>query len=346
VTALQRISDLVSRWLDGVAAATVALAQRFVARRAVRLIEIGAGEFAVETQTAERVRIADGRAELSPALRKALERGRAELVLDPARFVFRPLELPRRASDFLAGIVRSQIDRVTPWSANDAVFGWGEPRELSADRIVVTVAATARALIAPYLQAIAAAGADAIAVYTSLPDGAARHVKVLEHQVRGVLDVGRVRRVHAVLLAACALAAALALGAAFAAGSVLEARQDELARQISARRAALVAQREAGTDPATLAQRNLERRKQERLPGVIVLETISRILPDHTHVTEFRIEGDVLRISGFTRDAPSLIRLLEQSHKFSRATFFAPTTRALNDPGERFHIEAKLEPNF
>lgn len=347
MTALQQISDFVSRWLDGVAAATVALAQRFAARRAVRLIETGAGEFAVETESGDRVRIVDARVvDLPPAIRAKLDRGRAELVLDPSRFVFRPLELPRRASEFLAGIVHQQIDRVTPWSASDAVFGWGEPRELGTDRIVVTVAATARALIAPYLQALAAAGADAIAVYTTLPDGERRHVKVLEHQVRGVFDVARVRRAHAVLLVGCGVAAALALGAAFATASVLEARQDELARRISARRAALVAQRDTGTDPATLAQRNLERRKHERLPSVVVLETISRILPDHTYVTEFRIEGDVLRISGYTRDAPSLIRLLEQSSRFSRATFFAPTTRAPADPGERFHIEAKLEPKF
>ena len=53
-----------------------------------------------------------------------------------------------------------------------------------------------------------------------------------------------------------------------------------------------------------------------------------------------------MRVTGVTRDAPELIRLLERSPNFTRATFFAPTTRGPSDPGERFHIEAQIEPVF
>jgi len=77
---------------------------------------------------------------------------------------------------------------------------------------------------------------------------------------------------------------------------------------------------------------------------VIVLEMLSQILPDHTYVTELRIEGNKLRLTGITRDAPSLIGLIEQSPRFTRATFFAPTTRSPSDSGERFHIEAQIQP--
>ncbi len=79
---------------------------------------------------------------------------------------------------------------------------------------------------------------------------------------------------------------------------------------------------------------------------MVVLEALSRILPDNTYVTELRVEGDRVRVTGITADAPSLIRLIEQSPNFSRAVFFAPTTRAPSDPGYRFHIEARIVPVF
>ena len=90
----------------------------------------------------------------------------------------------------------------------------------------------------------------------------------------------------------------------------------------------------------------LAKRKQTTPSSVMVLEAISRVLPDTTYVTELRIEGNKVQVVGLTQDAPSLIRLLEQSPQFTRATFFAPTTRAANESAERFHVEANISAYF
>jgi general secretion pathway protein L len=348
---LNQIRQALSRWLDTVAAFIVATYAKIVAAPGVRVMEEKDGAFTVEASGkaasgAERLRIINGEVVATGAGNAAamLKASRAELVLQPERFVIRPLELPRRATEFLDGIVRAQIDRLTPWSAENAAFGWSAPVDIPNDRVSVTVAATARSLVMPFVSAIAGLGADSIAVTTVAPgaqDGAAA-IKVFDQRVRGALELSRVRRALAVgLLVAAALAAA-ALAADVIGGNEIDARHADVTSRVAALRAKL----HAGTDVRDSAYAALERRRHETPASVIVLEVLSQILPDHTYVTELRIQGDKMQVVGVTRDAPSLIRLIEQSSHFTRATFFAPTTRSPSEPGEHFHIEARIEPVF
>lgn len=336
------IAEGFSRWIGSVAGTAVGWLGRVASPRVVRLVETEDGVLQKDGQSSsspsERIRIAEG---LAPAS-LVLSADRVELILRPDRFLFKPLELPARAAEFLDGIVRSQIDRLTPWVASDAAFGWSRPVDVGADRVVITVAATALTLIRPYVQAIAGMGAHSIAVFTALPGTAA--VQVWEERARGILDVERMRRALAIVAVAAGVAAVGAISAAVIVGGRIDARQGELARQIASVRAAAGASGDATLGSVAAAQRALAQRKQSSPSSVIVLETLSQILPDHTYVTELRIEGDKLRLIGITRDAPSLIGLIEQSATLARATFFAPTTRSPADPGERFHIEAHIQP--
>ncbi len=345
------IAAYFSRWIDATANTVVSLLSSVRARRTVQVIEEDTGSFVIQSDRNapsglpfERVQIIDGKlAGAHPDSVVAMLNGsRAELKLRPARVLFRPLELPQRATEFLAGVVRQQIDRLTPWTANDAAFGWSAPAEAGADRVIITVAATARAMVQPIVDALIAAGAEAVAVTATPPDAAP--ITVLEHSASGTLDVARVRRALVATLIVTGLLAGVSLSVAGLAGMKLASEQEELTRRIAERRLAIRLGREGG--PATTPLRALERRKHQSPSSVIVLEALSQILPDHTYVTELRIEGDKLRVIGITRDAPSLIRLMEQSPNFTRATFFAPTTKAPSDPGERFHIEAQIEPVF
>jgi general secretion pathway protein L len=122
----------------------------------------------------------------------------------------------------------------------------------------------------------------------------------------------------------------------------MQSELEDLQQRISQRRAALRLDANGGTSGLGL----LAKRKQSTPSSVMVLEAMSRVLPDTTYVTELRIEGDKVQVVGMTQDAPSLIRLMEQSPQFTRATFFAPTTHAPNESGERFHIEAHITAYF
>ena len=349
---LRQIGESFSRWIDSVAENVHSLIDRWCGvQRQVQLIEQEQDTFTLHalgpakdaSLPDQRIRIAQGAiAEtLSADWLETFRGSRAELVLRPNRFMFRPLELPKRAAEFLDGIVRAQIDRLTPWTVGEAVYSWTPPIEAGNERIQLTVAATARAQVTPYVKALAALGATAIVVSTVPQEAAsgAAPLKVFEQQSLGAFEITRIRRILMLVLAAAAAMAVISIGVSSIAADSLDTEQQDLTRQISKRRAAM---RQDGGN----AQRMLERRKQTTAASVIILEALSKLLPDHTFVTELRVEGGKVQVTGLTRDAPSLIRLIEQSPHFERATFFAPTTQSPGEPGERFHIEARIKPHF
>jgi general secretion pathway protein L len=340
------IGATLGAWTGCVAVALIALMDRVVSPRVVRLVESEDGGFAVETvgkadSMPSRIAFADG-ALSAPNLAQLFKGSRVEIVLRPKRFLFRPLELPARAADFLEGIVRAQIDRLTPWSASEAVFGCSRPAASGPENITTMIAATTRKVATTYVQAVSEFHPAAIAVCTDIAERDAGRVKVFEQKARGHLDAARLSRALLVGLGVMAAAALVSVTVAAYVADNLGGQEAELARQISARRAAIRAGADGG-DRSPLAV--LERRKHETASSVIMLEALSQLLPDHTFVTELHLAGSKLQISGITRDAPSLIALMEQSRHFTRATFYAPTTRAPSDPGERFHIETRVEPN-
>ncbi|WP_407147110.1 PilN domain-containing protein [Bradyrhizobium sp. ORS 86] len=347
------ISDaklFLTEWIDAVSRAIDAMAGRFGRAPRIELAEQDDGTFTASASNAK------GGADLPdlsfrfdsdaphpplPETWKVVLRGsRIEALLRADHVMTHRLDFPSRAADFLDGMIRAQVDRLTPWSANDAVFGWGAPAPAANDRIEVSFAATSREKVAPLLRFAEIVGAASVAILAPA-DGSAP-IKLLDRPLRSVIGAAvNVPRLLRVILLSSALAAAASLLVSAYLGGSLQSELGDLQQHIAQRRAAL------RLDTSGSGLGLLAKRKQTTPSSVMVLEAISRALPDSTYVTELRIEGDKIQIVGMTQDAPSLIRLIEQSSpQFTRATFFAPTTHAANEPGERFHIEAHITAYF
>jgi general secretion pathway protein L len=69
---------------------------------------------------------------------------------------------------------------------------------------------------------------------------------------------------------------------------------------------------------------------------------LSRILPDHTFLTESRIADGKVTISGFSSDAARLVRLIDQSPLFTGANLAAGITPDATEHKDRFSIGFKV----
>src|SRR3954468_18684889 len=168
---LQPVTSVLRGWTETVATAVIAAFDRVSSPRLIRLVEQDDGGFAVEAaagksgQMPRHLAFADGNF-LEQNLAPIFKGSRVEINLQPKRFLFRPLELPARAADFLEGIVRAQIDRLTPWSASEAVFGCSAPVASGADSVTTTIAATTRKSAIGFVQAVSAFHPAAVAICT------------------------------------------------------------------------------------------------------------------------------------------------------------------------------------
>ncbi|MFG1479812.1 PilN domain-containing protein [Xanthobacter sp. V4C-4] len=343
-----RMVDLFSAWLDmvaGVGADLLAWARR---RQTLRVSEGAGGVFSLVLPSGEalalRLADADRTAGLPRVVAARLKDQPLDLHLDGGRVLVRALDLPGGAVPFLDGIVRTQIDRLTPWSPDAALYGWTPPEAIADERIRLKVAATPRAPLAPVMARLRGLGVGAIFVTATVAtdDGPAT-IRLLD-QAAGVAS-GRAR-VRAVLLGLLATVVVLATGVLAVSefvGRDLDAQLEETEQNIAAARRLLLAARD-GPGGGSPAERVLERRKREVPAAVLVLESLSKVLPDDTYVTDLQLDTDKVRIAGVSGAPADLVRLMEQSGDFTEATFVAPTTPMAGGHGERFDIEARIVP--
>jgi general secretion pathway protein L len=271
------------------------------------------------------------------------------LELSADQVVSRRMNVPARARDLLPGIVRNQIERLSAWRVNQAAYGFDVAPSGDATSLDVRILITSRALLEDACDGLGVLGlrVDRVVAGEGGADATAPAV-TLWSRLADASDKSpeRARRMAGGLVVGTAcLAAAVCLWAFIAAASA-----DSESEEVAARVAVVQRQVQGALSPQSIAALAPAQRawalKETSPVAVVVVEAISRSLPDASYLTELHLERTTLRIVGLAEDAPALIAPLERSGHLKDVHFFAPTTRGADGARFLFHIEARVEPHL
>ena len=337
------------RWLaDGLVQAWTDIEERLRPRHRLQFVRTGEG-YVLQRPDGERLAeglpLDDASADIPTNVRTLVKDSDVDVVLPADELLIRTLEpLPSQSRPYVDGIVRHQLERLTPWRASDVLYTYQIASAGAEDsRLVVTLSATARSLHRRLLDA--------------LSDLGPRNVRLIYDQAYAGKDIAISVTGNAASVARQEKirwrigATAAAFGAASLAAIVLlvmawqntDATLEAVERDVASLRAKL-----AASGPTVAAgDRDVEAILKRRLNtpvSVLAIEALSGTLPDDTYLTELRIAEGRIRLTGVSRSVARLVPLLEASPAFAEPTFFAPTTRLPNNQGDRFHLDARVVP--
>jgi general secretion pathway protein L len=346
-----RAGVVLRRWLETLAAILFAWREARRARHATMVTSENGCFIIRPPQTGGEqavARFAQG-AQVSADVQQAAQNGLVTLELAAEDVVLRRISVPAQARDFLSGIVRNQIERLSPWQADQAVYGFNAPASVDDGATLdVPVLMTSRGVVDGVVERLAAMGLRVDRVVARERDAPAAPPVTLWSRFA---NAPQEELEHACLRIGAGIVGfvALSLGSSLWALASASAIREEI-ENTAARAKAIQRQLQPVRTPQSLAALKPEERawvsKQASSPAVIMLEALSRALPDGAYLTELQLEKATLRITGLTRDAPSLIAPLERSGHLADVHFLAPTTRSSDGALFRFNIEARVEPRL
>jgi general secretion pathway protein L len=282
------------------------------------------------------------KASLRPLLAGLDLRRMAVALRVPADRALRKLvDLPAAAEENLRQVLSFEMDRLTPFAADNVYY---DVRVLSRDaesrRIRTELTVLPRAAVDPTVAALRRLGLQADAV--ALPRGSDSKRPPWRVPLSNGGDRRRIPWLPLILLALAALMLAAAVWVAL---DRRQQRLDALQRAVASARAEADESRRLQEEIARLSNEGdfIVDRKRERPPAVEVLNEITHALPDDTWLYRLRLIEGELQTFGYSPNASALIGLIEGSPLFASAQFRAPLTRDPRIDAEQFHIAFRVE---
>lgn len=253
----------------------------------------------------------------------AFHTGAVQLRLPQEVFLTRALRLPDAGRSYLQPIIAHRLERLTPWRADQVLYAYAVVDGVSEDGTIgVDLLATSVDLVAPFLARLADAGLTATALGSAAePLDAPLRFDLYKGRMQAA--DGRVRarigRSFAILLGG--LAVACLLSAIVAASAAADA--EDVGERLTALRTKLALR----GGPGTSRERVLIEGKRNDTATIVLIDKLSRALPDDTVLRELDIDPARIRLVGRSVDAPALIARLEAEAGLKNPRFAAPVIR-------------------
>ena len=254
--------------------------------------------------------------------------------------VNRRVKLPLAAEENLDGVVGYELDRLTPFRAEELYYTARiAERAPEAGRLEVDLTFVPRVDVDPALTALREAGLPPDRLDVADGDGGLRGLNLLPKQAGAGLTFESAMAIGfgGLLMLMLSVWAFMALDHQH---RRVEALRDAV---FVARRAALATQeRDLRDAAATNAAAQAYQLKRATPMTVETLALISEALPDDTWLETLTIDGAQVELSGFSGDAAALIDRFASRPRFADPEFRAPITRDGAEGRERFSLSVTL----
>ena len=271
--------------------------------------------------------------------RSDLRRAGLTLRIAPEAALHKRLTLPIAAEADLRDVLSFEIDRLTPFKRTEALFTYDVlRRDTIARQLDVKIIVVPKTTVDHALGVLSRIGIEPDAVEPACGDGRDGSGDVAQLQISNGGKGDHV--IRAVLGSLAFLTFMLVVLVLY-----LPLRQD---RVVVDRLTAEMTEARIRVDDAvrlraeSLArgedQGRLRERKKQTYAVIELLEEVSRILPDHTHLTLLELNGGQLMLVGNSALASTVLSLIEESPMFERTSFRAPVTQDPRLLRERFQI--------
>ncbi len=283
----------------------------------------------------------DGAAALRASLARNKPPANSILRLGPGMLLEREVALPMAAEQEAPRVLAYEIDRLTPFTAAELVWGWAIlRRDRAQGRIHLRLSLVPRAQLQRFLETLEAARVRPRALAGVAPSGIERVIP-LDRPGRSASRISRAA--PALAAGTCVVLGAVAILLPFArqaiASSEIEQRIAALRPQVAEVEALRnrIAGDRAGADVIAAERARLGDPLQ-------VIAVVTDVLPDDTHLTELQLRRGRLGIAGQSAAAARLIPALAAEPTLRNPAFVAPVTRVENGQADLFSIAAELGP--